>query len=79
MSLEPVFEKIKFNCEKKHLHQQIRLDCKSDVAVEDIGSVLSVTAWAVVSESDISGGQIRYGGKAIFYICYLTISHQVFK
>ena len=71
MSLEPVFEKIKFNCEKKHLHQQIRLDCKSDVAVEDIGSVLSVTAWTVVSESDISGGQIRYGGKAIFYICYL--------
>ncbi len=71
MKIEPIFEKIKFNCEKKQFHQQIRLDCKSDVAVEDISSVLSVTAWAVVSESDISGGQIRYGGKAIFYICYL--------
>jgi hypothetical protein len=71
MSIEPVFEKIKFNSERKNLKQQIRLDCRADVPSDEISNLLSVTAWAIVSENDISGGQVRFGGKAIFYISYL--------
>ena len=72
MTFEPVYEKIKLNSERKKLCKQIRLDCKSEVSAEEVSSVLSVTAWAVITESEIQNGQIRYGGKTIFYISYIN-------
>ena len=71
MAFEPVFEKIKYTCKKQNLFEQIKAECKTDVIVEDISSVLNVTAWAVITENDVDAGQVGYGGKVIFYISYV--------
>ena len=71
MAFEPVYEKIKVTCERKKLCEQLRLDCKSEVPSEEVSSILSVTAWAVITENEVANGQVNFGGKVIFYIGYV--------
>ena len=71
MAFEPVFEKIKFTCERKKLCEQLRVDCKAEVLSDEISSTLSVTAWAVITENQVVNGQLNYSGKVIFYIGYI--------
>lgn len=71
MVFEPEFEKIKYTCKKQLLKEQIKTECKTDVIAEDLASVLNVTAWAVITENDLSSGQVEYGGKVMFYVSYL--------
>lgn len=71
MTFEPVYEKIKLNCARKKLCKQIRIDCKTELSSEEISSVLTVTAWSVITESEIQNGKIHYGGKTVFYISYV--------
>ena len=73
MAFEPVFEKINFNCKKKSVSEQIRAECKADISTEEVSSVLNISAWAVILESDVENGGVNYGGKVIFYISYIDI------
>ncbi|MBQ3493166.1 MAG: DUF3794 domain-containing protein [Clostridia bacterium] len=71
MSFEPDFEKINYTCEKKNIVEQIKSECKVEIPVEEITSILNVSAWSVISEKTVDDGKIGYGGKIIFYISYI--------
>ncbi len=71
MALEPIYETINFNCKKCELKEQIKVECGA-VASEEVSSVLSVSAWASVNESEVKEGQISYSGRAVFFISYIA-------
>ena len=79
MAFEPVFERINFNCKKKSISEQIRAECKAEVSTDDVSSVLNVSAWAVILESDVENGAVNYGGKVIFYISYIDVEGSLKK
>ena len=78
MALEPVYETINFNCKKCELKEQIKVECGA-VSSEDVSSVLSVSAWANVNETEAKDGQINYSGRATFFISYLSTDGQIKK
>lgn len=72
MSFEPEYTKINLNSKKGCLCEQIKVDAKTDILCEDISSVLSVSAFPTVMESQAENGEVSYGGRVIFYISYLA-------
>lgn len=71
MAFEPIFEKINFNRKKGNVSDQIKAECRTGVLSDNVSEVLSVSAWATVTSHDNVGGQIRYGGRVIFYLSYV--------
>ena len=71
MAFEPVFETINFNLGQKNLSEQIKVECKTEIPSDCVAGILNVGAWATVSETDVDGGKIGYGGKVIFFISYV--------
>lgn len=79
MEFEPVLEKIDCSSRKKNLFDQIKFDCKGEVDAQNITSILNVSSWVVISETKVETGQISYGGKANFYVCYLDLDSKLCK
>lgn len=79
MPIEPVFEKINITRPSETVKGQIKIDCKTDVSTDEVERVLSVNAFAIIVESETLSGQIRYGGKATFYLSYLGQDGQICK
>ena len=71
--VEPVFEKINYNQRVGEVKEQIKVEVKSNVRSEDVFSVLSVSPWVSVNESEVENAKLNYGGKIIFYISYLEL------
>ena len=72
MSFEPEFTKINLNSKKGSLCEQIKVSAKTEILAEEISSVLSVSAFSTVLESEVDGGAVHYGGRVIFYISYVA-------
>ena len=66
MAIEPVCEKLTVTRPCEMIKGQIKVDAKTEVSTELVEKVLSVNAFAVVTQSEIVGGQVRYGGKVTF-------------
>ncbi|MBQ8426539.1 MAG: DUF3794 domain-containing protein [Clostridia bacterium] len=79
MAIEPVFEKINVIRPCEAIKGQIKIDCKTDVSTDNVEKVLVCSAFVAVSQSEAVGGQIRYGGKATFYLSYLAVDGQIYK
>lgn len=79
MAIEPVYEKIIVNSPCGEVKGQIKIEVKTDVSTENVEKVLSANAFAVVTQSEITNGQIRYGGKVTFYLCYLGADGEIYK
>lgn len=79
MPIEPVFERINYTCPSDSVKSQIKIDCKSELATEQIDKVLGVNAFVSLSQSEAVNGQIRYGGKINFYISYINAEGEVKK
>ena len=76
---EPVYERITYNRQKSQIKEQIKVECKTDVAAIDLAAVLSVGAWTSVGDADVSDGKIGYGGRAIFYLSFVNGEGEVKK
>ncbi len=79
MSFEPVFETISINCKKFEILEQIKADCRTEIPAEEVSAVLSVSAFASVSDSQIQDGQLNYFGKVVFYISYIDAQGKLKK
>ncbi len=79
MPIEPVFEKINITRLSAAVKGQIKIDCKTDVSTDTVERILSVNAFATIVQSQAVSGQIRYGGKATFYLSYLDVDGELKK
>lgn len=79
MSFEPVFETINYKCGKKVLTEQIKSECRSDVSTDAVSSVLNVSAFTTISQTQVVDGKVEYGGKIIFYISYVDADGRLCK
>ena len=70
MLQEPVYETISFSGKKAGISEKLRPECRTEIPSEAVGKVLSVNAFAVINNSEVGDGHIKYGGKVMFYICY---------
>ena len=78
MAIEPIYETINFNCEKNTVSEQIKVESKA-IASDEVTSIINVSTFAFISQTICSGGKIEYGGKIIFYVCYLDAENNVKK
>ena len=79
MAIEPIFEKINVVRPCEAIKNQIKIDCRTDVSTDSVEKVLVCSAFAVVSQSQAIGGEIRYGGKATFYLSYISSDGKIYK
>lgn len=79
MAIEPVYEKLILTSPCETIKGQLKIDGKTDVQAEFVEKVLASNAFAVISQSEIVSGQIRYGGKATFYLSYLGTDGEIYK
>ncbi len=79
MAIEPIFEKISLSGKRQVVNEPVRVECKTMVATDLISEVLSVSSSALALGCEEKEGQIKYEGRAIFYICYLSTDGEVRK
>ncbi len=79
MAIEPIFEKISLSGKRKAMSEPIKAECRTAVATDGVGEVLSVTALAGVIGSDASDGQLKFDGRAVFYLCYVGVDGEIRK
>ncbi len=79
MALQPIFEKISLSGKRNLSSESVKVECKTSVATQTVGEVLSVWANAVILNHDQKDGQIKCDGRTIYYICYLTVDGEVKK
>lgn len=70
MPFEPVFETINVNLRKGTLTDQIKVECRTDIPTEAVSKIINVSAFPYVGRTETADGQLRYGGKIVFFICY---------
>ncbi len=79
MAIEPIFEKISLSGKRRVFGEPTRVECKTMVATDGVSEVLSVSSTALSLGCDEKDGQIKCDGRAIFYICYLTVDGELKK
>ena len=79
MAIEPIFEKISMCGKKRFGGEPIKVDCKSMVASDSVSQVLSVYGTASILGYECDDGQLKCDGRAIFYVCYLSIDGELKK
>ncbi|MBP5307788.1 MAG: LysM peptidoglycan-binding domain-containing protein [Clostridia bacterium] len=70
MAVQPNYEELKFYGEETY-RKQTEVECKINVTGE-IKTVLAVTGTAYPVGEEITGGDIRYGGRVTFCVLYET-------
>ena len=71
MAIEPVFESLLTKGEVKEISEKIKAECKTDRDCAEIKKVLSVSAKVFGLEKELTETGVKYGGKLVFYFCYL--------
>lgn len=79
MAFEPLYERILIKGKKEETCDRVKVECKTDVSTDDVDKVLNVNVSATVTETTAQDGEIKYGGKAVFYICYQSAEGDVKK
>ena len=76
---EPVFQKINVSLPKEKITEQIKVDCKTQIASGEVGGILSVSPFVTAQVLDQTDGKIKYGGKAVFYLSFTDVDGNVRK
>ena len=77
--VEPVFEKISYEQKLPEVARQVKVDCKSSIASEEIASVLVVSPFVCVDNNELVDTKSKFEGKISFYITYLDKEGNVKK
>lgn len=79
MAFEPIFETININNRRGIIEGQIKAECKTDVSADTVSKVLNVSAFANAFCGDVASGEIKYGGRVVFYLSYVDVEGNVRK
>ncbi len=79
MAVEPMFETINYNCGKKVLKEQIKVECRADLSTDEISSLLNVSSFAVVTHTEARNGKLDYVGTIIFYVSFIGLDGKLSK
>lgn len=69
--VEPIFEKISYEQKLPEVVHQVKVDCKSNIASEEIASILVVSPFVCVDSNEILDAKAKFNGKINFYITYI--------
>ncbi len=72
MATQPIFETIKFNEKKEQILGNVKVECRTEISTEEVNKVLSVNAIPTASNGECANGQVKYNGKVIFHVIYLS-------
>lgn len=76
---QPNFKKVPLESVKCKLKEQIKVTSKTQVKVEEIKSVISISCFSDVYSFNVSEGRATYKGKAIFFIAYEDLEGEIKK
>lgn len=79
MAIEPSFEKIYIRGEKSVCSDNIKAECKTGCESSLVKKVLSLSAKVFGLEREPSESDVKYGGKIVFYFCYVDESGAIKK
>lgn len=68
--VEPIFEKISYEQKMPIVTHQIKVDCKSSLSSEEIASILVVSPFAFVDNTEFVDAKVKFNGRINFYITY---------
>lgn len=71
MAIEPNFESIIVKGENKVYTERIKAEAKTELSSQDVKKVLSLSARVFGVEKELTETGIKYGGKIVFYFCYI--------
>ncbi len=77
--VEPIFEKISYEQRLPEVAHQVKVDCKSSLASEEIANILVVSPFVCVDSNEIIDTKSRINGKINFYITYIDKEGNVKK
>ncbi len=69
--VEPIFEKISYEQKLPEVAHQVKVDCKSNIASEEIANILVVSPFVCVDSHEILDAKVKFDGKINFYITYI--------
>lgn len=76
---QPSFKKVPLESVKCKLKEQIKVTAKTDVLVENVKNVVSVSCWADVFSIKSGDKRADYKGKAIFFVAYENQDGEILK
>lgn len=79
MPFEPVFETINISQRKGKLTDQIKVECRTDIPTEAVNKIINISAFPQIIRSETVAGQVKYGGKIAFFICYENVEGEIKK
>ncbi len=79
MAIEPIFEKIYLSGKRGVVSESVKSECKTMISTESVSEVLSVHATALILGCDEKDGQLKYDGRASFYVSYLAVDGEIKK
>ena len=77
--VEPVFQKINVTMPKEKKTEQIKVDCKTQVASSEVSGILSLSPFVTAQVMDEVDGKVKYGGKIVFYISFTDTDGNIRK
>ena len=69
--VEPIFEKISYEQKMPVITHQIKADCKSSLASEEITNILAVSPFVHLDSNEILDSKAKFNGRVNFYITYI--------
>ena len=79
MAIEPIYNTINLSLSAGEVLDQIKLECKTEIPSSEVSSVLNVSAFTIVTDTEKLDGKVKYNGKIIFYACYLDLDGEIKK
>lgn len=69
--MEPVYEVLKLGAEKEVFERNVLVEKRTDKSSESIGKILSISSVVLSEPAKIDDDKVFYGGRVVFYVCYL--------
>ena len=77
--LEPKFEDICLYQKKLSLLDRKKIECKTEVSVDNITRILNIHLKPIITKSQVLNGVIEYDGVATFFVCYIDKDGKIRK
>lgn len=70
MAIQPVYESVKINKNKKAPSVKIKVESKTEIPTDTVGKVLNVSVFAGCPQVNASSGKVEFTGRAVFNVIY---------
>lgn len=70
MAIQPVYESVRINKNKKAPSTKIKVECKTEIPSDTVGKVLNVSVFAGCPQVNVSEKKVEFTGRAVFNVIY---------